>query len=65
MISENIFFIIINTVNSEFFARFYLRETSHMRGFVKIIPSLYEYVKITLSFTDVGKSCPSREFLTR
>ena len=39
---------------------FYFRETSHMRSFVKIGPS--RNGEITMSFTDVGKSCPSREF---
>ena len=52
----------ISTVNSEIFARVYFRETSHMRSFVKIGPS--RNGEITMSFTDVGKSCPSREFLT-
>ena len=33
-----------------------------MRSFMKIIPS--GNGEITLSFTDVGKSCPSLEFLT-
>ena len=37
---------------------FYLR----LRSFVKIKPSRND--KSTLSFTDVGKSCPSRVFLT-
>ena len=36
--------------------------TSHMRSFVKIESS--RNGEITMSFTDVGKSCPSREFLT-
>ena len=50
------------TVNTEIFGRFYFHETSHMRSFMKIEPLLNG--KITMSFTDVGKSCPSREFLT-
>ena len=33
-----------------------------MRSFVKM--KYLQNVKITLSFTDAGKSCPSREFLT-
>ena len=46
------------TVNLENFARVYF----HMRSFVKIKPS--RNGKITLSFTDIRISCPSREFLT-
>ena len=38
------------------------RETLLRRSFVKIKPS--QNAKITLSFTDVDKSCPSHEFLT-
>ena len=34
-----------------------------MRSFMKIKPS--QNGKITLSFTDVGESCPSCKFLTR
>ena len=51
----------VNTVDSEFFARFYFRETS-LRCFVQIKPSQVD--EITLSFTDIGKSRPCREFLT-
>ena len=39
----------------------YFRETSHMRSFVKIKCS--RNIEITLSFTDIRKSYPSREFL--
>ena len=42
------FFSRLFTVNSEIFARVYFRET-------------LENGKITLSFTDIGKSCISRE----
>ena len=48
--------------NREIFARVYFRETSHMRSFEKINTSRND--EIALSFTDLGKSCPSREFLT-
>ena len=41
---------------------FYFHETSRLRSVVKIRPS--QNGEITLSFTDVGKSCPSRELLT-
>ena len=45
------------------FARvFFFRETSHMRSFVKV-KSLRKG-EITLWFTDLGKSCPSSDFLT-
>ena len=54
----------INTVNSEIFARFYFRETSHMQSSVKIKLSQYGDSEIILSFTNIGKSCPSRKFLT-
>ena len=50
----------ICTVNSEIFARFLFRETSHMRSFVKIKPS--RNGEITPLFTDKGKSCLSCEF---
>ena len=40
----------------------YFRETSYMRSFVKIKSSRND--EIYLSFTDIGKSCPSREFYT-
>ena len=45
------------TVNSEIFAR-----VLFSRNFVKLKPS--RNGKITLPFTDIGISCPSREFLT-
>ena len=41
---------------------FYFHKTSHMRSFVKIEPS--RYVEITLSITDIGKPIPSHKFLT-
>ena len=47
-----------DSVNSEIFARVYIRETSHMRSFVKIKSS--QNAEITLSFTDIGISCPCR-----
>ena len=50
------------TVNSEFFARVYFRETSHKRSFVKT--KFSRNGEITLSITDIGKTCPSGEFLT-
>ena len=37
----------------------YFRDTSHMRSFVKIKSSRND--KITLSFTDIGKSCLNRD----
>ena len=49
---------ICNTVNLEIFVRVYFRETSHVGSFVKKNPR-----KITLSFNDILKSCPSRKFL--
>ena len=39
---------------------FIFRETSHMRSFAKVKSS--QNGKITLSFTDIGKSCFRREF---
>ena len=45
-----------NTVNSEIFA-----EASHVRSFAIIKPSRMD--DITLSFTDIGKSCPVRDFV--
>ena len=48
------------TVNLEFSRGVHFRETSHIRSFVKIKLSRYE--DITLSFTDICKSCPDREF---
>ena len=50
----------MRTVNSEIIARVYFRETSHMQSFVKIKSS--RVGEITLSFTDIGKSCPCRKF---
>ena len=41
---------------------FYFGETSRTQSFVKIKPSRND--EITPSFTDVGKSCPIREFIT-
>ena len=38
------------------------RKTWHMRSFLKIIP--WKNDKTTLTFTDIGKSCPSPRFLT-
>ena len=49
------------TVNSEIFTRVLYRETLHMRSFVKIKP--WRNSKITLSFTDEGKSWPSSEYV--
>ena len=46
----------LNTVNSEIFARVYFRES-----FLKIKP--LPNGEITPSFTNLGKSCPSWEFL--
>ena len=51
----------MKTVNSEIFARVYIRETSHILSFMKIKSS--QNGKITLLFTDIGKSYLSREFL--
>ena len=45
-----------------FLRGFYLRETSHMRSFVKMKPSQND--EMTLLFTDKGKLCPSHDFLT-
>ena len=49
------------TVNSKIFARVKFHETSHLRSFMKIKPS--GNAEITQSVTDIGKSCPSGEFL--
>ena len=51
-----------SSVNLEIFARINFRETSHMRSFAKIKPP--QIGDITLSFTDIGKSCPVRDFFT-
>ena len=58
-----IYNVVTITLNSEIFARVYIRETSHMRSFVKIKSS--RNGEITLSFTDEGKLCQSRECLRR
>ena len=50
-----------NTVNAEIAAKKYFRGTSHMWSFVKI--KLSRNGEITLLFSDIGKSCPNREFL--
>ena len=55
--SDNSLYLIY-TVN---FARFYFRETSRMRSFAKTKPAWNG--ENTLSFTDVGRSCQSREIL--
>ena len=54
--------LLFSSVNSEFLARVLFRETFQMRSFVKIKSS--RNGEITLSFTDVCKSCPSRGFLS-
>ena len=55
-------FVCTFTVKLKIFARvIYYRETSHMRSFVKIKSS--QNAENTLSFTDICKSCTSREFL--
>ena len=46
---------VVQYCNSESFARFYFRETSHMRSFVKIKSA--RNVEIRLSITDEGNSC--------
>ena len=50
-----------HTVNADFFASFFAI-LSGKRSFVKVKPSWN--CGIALSFTDVGKSCHSRDFLT-
>ena len=50
------------TVNSKIIARAYFRETTHVRSFVKMKSSRNR--EVTLSITDIGKPCPSREILT-
>ena len=47
----------------KFSREFNFRETSHMGSFMKIIP--LRIGDITLLFTDIGKSCPVRDFLRR
>ena len=47
----------------KFSQEFNFPETSHMLSFVKIKPS--RIGDITLSFTDLGKSCPVCDFFTR
>ena len=46
----------------KFLQGFYFCETSHIRSFVKTKPS--QNVKITMSFTDIGKSCHTCTFLS-
>ena len=49
------------TVNSEIFVRvLFFTKTSHMRSFVKIKP--WQNGEITLTFIDMGKSCPCLDF---
>ena len=50
-----------NTVNLEIIAIILFSRNSHMLSFVKIKSS--RNAEITQSFNDIGKSCPSREFL--
>ena len=54
--------ILVFTVNSEIFARV-LFSRNFMRSFVKIKSS--RNWEITLSITDIGKSCSGREFLAQ
>ena len=57
------FWFLSHTENSKNFSRrFYFHGSSQMPSFMKIKPS--GNGKITLSFTDVGKSCASCKFLT-
>ena len=44
----------------EIYIRISFDEISHVRNFVKIKSSRKS--EITLSFTDIGESCPSQEF---
>ena len=59
-------FLVINVFHRglllirKFSQGFYFRETWHIQSFVKIKSS--RNVEITLSFSDLGRSCPSREF---
>ena len=50
------------TVNSEIFPRVYFRETLRVQSFAKIKPS--RNGEIILSFSDLDKSGPSRNFFT-
>ena len=50
----------MDTVNSEIFARVLFSRNFVDAKFCEIKPSRNE--EMTLSFTDVGKSCPSLEF---
>ena len=55
---------LLNTVNSDFFLQgFYFCETSHKGSFVKMKSSRND--EITLSFTDKGKLCPSRDLTSQ
>ena len=49
------------TVNSEILARVLFLQNFLMPSFLEIKSS--RNGKITLSFTDIGKSCPSHEYL--
>ena len=49
------------TVNLEIFARVYFCESSNMQSFV-CAKFRENKILITLSFTDIGESCPSHEF---
>ena len=50
----------MRTVNSETFVWFLFYETSHTRNLMKI--KSLQNGEITLSFTDIGETCPIREF---
>ena len=50
----------LHTINSEIFARVYIRETLHIRIIREIKSS--RNGEITLSLTEIGKSCHSRKF---
>ena len=56
------FYYFQNTVIWKISRGFNFRETSRMRSFVKIKP--LGIGDITLSFTDIGKSYPVRDFFT-
>ena len=51
-----------SSVNSKIFARVLFSRNFTYAKFLKIESS--QNGEITPSFTDIGKSCPSREFLT-
>ena len=61
--NKRIFYLLstsgVDTVNSENFA-FLFRYTLHMHSFAKL--KHYRNDKITISFTNKGKSCPSHDF---